>query len=177
MPKLRGLSLKQQRFIDAYLEKGNATQAAIDAGYKCRSRAVAQTIGSQNLLNPMIAARLAQRRAEISAQTGITVESVQNRLLAEAELASQEGKRSAAVAAYGTLLKSIGGMTGDRPHPYSIVGKALDAKKAEDLRAIAEMYYSQKYLAQPIEQPTTRLIDDIGCPTIEGPPGGAGQGR
>lgn len=149
MPKLREPSLKQQKFIDAYLETGNATEAALAAGYKCRSRAVAQSIGCENLLKPMIVARLAQRRAEISAQTGITVEYLQSELLAEAKAASAKGKHSAAVAAYTALLKSIGGMTGDRPHPDSMIGKRLDSKEREFLQEVARRVYSERYLAIP----------------------------
>ncbi len=149
MPKLREPSLKQQKFIDAYLETGNATEAALAAGYKCRSRAVAQSIGAENLLKPMIAARLAQRRAEISAQTGITVEYLQSELLAEAKAASAKGKHSAAVAAYTALLKSIGGMTGDRPHPEALASKRLSAAEREFLQAVAERVAHERYLAQP----------------------------
>ena len=33
----RKISVKQQKFIDVYIELGNATEAAKRAGYKCRS--------------------------------------------------------------------------------------------------------------------------------------------
>ena len=151
MPRLREPSLKQQKFIDAYLETGNATEAALAAGYKCRSRAVAQSIGSENLLKPMIAEALAKHRAEISKRTDITVEQLQRELLDTAEEARAQGKYSAAVAAYSGLLKSVGGFVADRLPPENLAGKALDAKKAEQLRAIADRYYSELYLARPVE--------------------------
>ena len=156
MPKLREPSLKQQRFIDAYLETGNATEAAIAAGYKCRSRAVAQSIGSENLTKPMIAGTLAKHRVEIRRKTEITVEQLQRELLDVACKAQAQGKYSAAVAAYSALLKSVGGFVQDRIPPENLAGKALDAKNAEDLRAIADMYYAQRYLARP----TSSLPDD-----------------
>ena len=166
MPRLRAPSLKQQKFIDAYLETGNATEAALAAGYKCRSRAVAQSIGSENLTKPMIAEALAKHRAEISKRTDITVEQLQRELLDTAEEARAQGKYSAAVAAYSGLLKSVGGFVADRLPPENLAGKALDAKQAEDLRAIAELYYSQKYLAQPIEQPVTRPAEALEGPAM-----------
>lgn len=40
---------KQQKFIDAYLELGNATEAAKRAGYKCRNDGAYNTLGAQNV--------------------------------------------------------------------------------------------------------------------------------
>lgn len=46
------LTPKQDAFVKAYLlNNGNATQAAIDAGY---SKKTAQQVGSENLLKPVI---------------------------------------------------------------------------------------------------------------------------
>ena len=45
------LSIKQRRFIDHYLESGNATEAAKRAGYSEKTAAV---IGSENLRKPNI---------------------------------------------------------------------------------------------------------------------------
>ena len=61
------LTQKQQRFVDEYIISGNATQAAIKAGYSKRS---AQQTGAENLLKPVIKAELDRRNAEIkSAKT------------------------------------------------------------------------------------------------------------
>lgn len=53
------LTLKQQKFIDFYIEKGNATEAAELAGY---SKKTAKQIGSENLtkLDDYIKVRLKQ---------------------------------------------------------------------------------------------------------------------
>lgn len=53
------LTLKQQKFIDFYIEKGNATEAAELAGY---SKKTAKQIGSENLtkLDSYIKVRLKQ---------------------------------------------------------------------------------------------------------------------
>jgi phage terminase small subunit len=46
MNKLRP---KQKKFVDAYLETGNGTEAVVRAGYNVKDRNVARVVGSQNL--------------------------------------------------------------------------------------------------------------------------------
>lgn len=46
-----GLTVKQQKFVDAFVELGNATQAAISAGYK---RKTAKQVGAENLSKPYL---------------------------------------------------------------------------------------------------------------------------
>ena len=50
------ISVKQQKFIDAYFELGNATEAAKRAGYKCRSAHAYESLGAENVrkLEPFI---------------------------------------------------------------------------------------------------------------------------
>lgn len=43
------ISIKQQKFIDAYIELGNATEAAKRAGYKCKSYSAYASVGAENL--------------------------------------------------------------------------------------------------------------------------------
>lgn len=56
MPKLNGLSLKQQKFIDAYLgaANGNGTKAAQLAGYRGSPQTL-KAVASENLTKPDIA--------------------------------------------------------------------------------------------------------------------------
>lgn len=56
------LTLKQQRFVDFY--EGNATEAAIKAGYSPKT---AFTIGCENLKKPYIATELQNRITKIDA--------------------------------------------------------------------------------------------------------------
>lgn len=56
MAKVKGLTAKQQRFIDAYT--GNATAAAIAAGYSAKT---APFIGAENLKKPKILAAIKSR--------------------------------------------------------------------------------------------------------------------
>jgi phage terminase small subunit len=55
------LTVKQQRFADYYIELGNASAAALKAGYSKKS---ARTIAAENLEKPPIKEYIAQRMAE-----------------------------------------------------------------------------------------------------------------
>lgn len=49
------LTLKQQRFVDAYIQSGgDCAQAVIAAGYKTKSRQSMHTIACENLKKPLI---------------------------------------------------------------------------------------------------------------------------
>nr|WP_281672064.1 terminase small subunit [Pseudoramibacter alactolyticus] len=56
------LTLKQQRFADEYIISGNATQAALTAGYAERS---AYRTGADNLRKPQVKAYIDERLAEL----------------------------------------------------------------------------------------------------------------
>ena len=56
------LTQRQRRFIDEYIISGNATQAAIKAGYSKKTAAVTAT---ENLRKPNIKAAIDKRNAEI----------------------------------------------------------------------------------------------------------------
>lgn len=74
---LRPLSLKQQKFIEAYLGEclGNATQAAKKAGYKGDDRAMAY-VGCINLRKSSIIAAIKAKQAETHQKQALTIESV-----------------------------------------------------------------------------------------------------
>lgn len=61
------LTIKMQRFVDLYLTSGNATKAAIEAGY---SKKTAYSIGSENLKKPEIIEYMKRRRLEIEELLG-----------------------------------------------------------------------------------------------------------
>lgn len=67
------MTLKQKRFADEYIISGNATEAAIKAGYAKRS---AQQVGSENLLKPVIKSYIDDRLAELESKTIATQEEV-----------------------------------------------------------------------------------------------------
>ena len=59
------LTSKQQKFVNEYIISGNATQAAIKAGY---SKRTARKIGQENLTKPDIKAALNDKMFEIESQ-------------------------------------------------------------------------------------------------------------
>ena len=56
------LTLKQRKFVDEFITSGNATEAAIKAGYAKKS---AQQMGAENLSKPVIKTEIDKRLAEI----------------------------------------------------------------------------------------------------------------
>lgn len=62
MKKKDKLTLKQKRFADEYIISGNATEAAINAGY---SQKTARSVGAENLTKPYIKSYIDDRMAEL----------------------------------------------------------------------------------------------------------------
>lgn len=59
------LTEKQKRFADEYIISGNATQAAIKAGYSKKTAAV---IGTENLIKPNIKSYIEERLEELKSE-------------------------------------------------------------------------------------------------------------
>lgn len=59
------LTVKQKKFVDFYVETGNATESAIRAGYSKRTAAV---IGQENLRKPYIRKAIAARLKELESE-------------------------------------------------------------------------------------------------------------
>ena len=60
--KMGKLTIKQQKFADEYIISGNATDAAIKAGY---SKKTATVIGAENLIKPNIKQYIDERMAQL----------------------------------------------------------------------------------------------------------------
>jgi phage terminase small subunit len=71
------LTPKQKSFIDNYILTGNATQAAISAGYPSKS---ARAIGAENLTKPYIHAYYEKRLEALDLQTMMQQKEVLQRL-------------------------------------------------------------------------------------------------
>ena len=69
----KNLTLKQQRFVDEYIISGNATQAAIKAGY---SKKTANRIATENLSKPVIKTAIDKRNAEIQSEKTMDMQEV-----------------------------------------------------------------------------------------------------
>jgi len=67
------MTLKQQRFTDEYIITGNATQAAIKAGY---SKKTAKVIANENLTKPYIKKYIDERLAKLESEKIATQEEV-----------------------------------------------------------------------------------------------------
>jgi len=72
MPKKKKFTPRQEKFIEEYVMKGNAAEAARNAGYSVKT---ADRIGHALLRNIEIAEEIARRRAEIR-KTSITPERI-----------------------------------------------------------------------------------------------------
>lgn len=59
------LTLKQQRFADEYILCGNATEAAVKAGYSGKTAGV---VGAENLKKPNIKSYIDERLAELKSE-------------------------------------------------------------------------------------------------------------
>ena len=109
------LTQKQQRFVDEYIISGNATQAAIKAGYSKRS---AQQTGAENLLKPVIKSELDRRNAEIkSAKTADMQEAMEY-------LASvMRGEQTESVATAKGIYDNVPVSAKDRIKAAELIGK------------------------------------------------------
>lgn len=61
----RKLTLKQQKFVDYYIETGNATESAIKAGY---SRNTASETGYENLTKPHLSIVIEERMNQMASE-------------------------------------------------------------------------------------------------------------
>ncbi|MGX9134036.1 terminase small subunit [Rummeliibacillus sp. JY-2-4R] len=75
----RKLTPKQQAFADYYIELGNATEAAIKAGY---SKKTAKEIGSENLTKPNIKTYIDSRMEELQSERVASAQEVLETLTA-----------------------------------------------------------------------------------------------
>ena len=87
--RVDGLLPKQAKFVKEYLISGNATQAALAAGYSAKT---AYKIGAENLRKPQIASLLEQKQSEIAAR--------QDERLAAMELTKERVQREIARIAF-----------------------------------------------------------------------------
>ncbi|MEW6237576.1 MAG: terminase small subunit [Candidatus Omnitrophota bacterium] len=99
---------KQERFIQEYQVSGNATQAAIAAGYSEKS---GKSIGTELLSNPTIRAELDRLQAERNAKHELTLERILIGLLKEAELPKSEGGTPSVRVAAWRAIADIGGFS------------------------------------------------------------------
>lgn len=139
------LTVKQQAFVDYYVETGNATEAAIRAGYSKKS---ARAVGSENLSKPYIKEYIDIRLQEIESARIAKAEEVLKYLTS---VMRGEVKEQAVVVVN----------LGDYCSDAKIVDKQVDIK---DRNKAAEML-AKRYgiLTETIQfKDVPKIVDDIG---------------
>ena len=116
---MKKLTQKQQRFVDEYIISGNATQAAIKAGY---SKKTARFVGAENLTKPNIKDELEKRNAEIKSQKTMDMQEVMERLAAIARGETIEQQ----VTNKGTVVE-VEPKTSDQIRAMELIGKRYGA--------------------------------------------------
>ncbi|MCO7469502.1 terminase small subunit [Stenotrophomonas maltophilia] len=94
--KAVGLTPKQQRFVQEYLQDHNGTQAAIRTGYSAKT---AKQQGSRLLAEPRIQAAVRAGQKKVAKKAEVTVDSLMAELEQARKLALKEKQASAAVTA------------------------------------------------------------------------------
>ena len=109
------LTQKQQRFVDEYIISGNATQAAIKAGYSTNT---AKQMGTENLAKPIIKAELDRRNAEIKSAKTADMQEVMEYLASV-----MRGEQTESVATAKGIYDNVPVSAKDRIKAAELIGK------------------------------------------------------
>lgn len=109
------LTQKQQRFVDEYIISGNATQAAIKAGY---SKKTANRIATENLSKPVIKAAIDKRNAEIASEKTADMAEVMEYLTSV-----MRGEQTESVATAKRIYNDVPVGAKDRIKAAELIGK------------------------------------------------------
>ena len=113
------LTIKQERFIDAYIETGNGAEAARQAGY---SEHTARAMACENLTKPYMIKAITKRRSELMQDSEEKIALYLSRLEQESE--SQDNSGSERIRSLELLIKANGGFT-DRHEVVNFDGAFL----------------------------------------------------
>ncbi len=131
--KPKQLTLKQSRFVIAYLRSGNGVEAAREAGYRGNDKTLS-VIASENLGKPSIAAELKKHGEKKDRPKIATMEEVLEVLTAELRTTNEEARHTRIKA--GQLL---GKRYGAYVSPLEEQRKQLELKQMEHSEAIAKL--------------------------------------
>lgn len=109
------LTQKQQRFVDEYIISGNATQAAIKAGY---SKKTAKQSGAENLAKPYLKAAIEKRNAEIQSEKTADMTEVMEYLTSV-----MRGEQTESVATAKGVCEDVEVSAKDRIKAAELIGK------------------------------------------------------
>lgn len=118
MAKVKGLSNKQQKFVEEYLKDLCGTQAAVRAGYAAKTAGV---IAAENMQKPKIVAAIQELRAVQAQKAGETVE----KHLATMEDLRNEARRLGQMAAAVKAEECRGKVLGFYTEKHEIAGHKL----------------------------------------------------
>ena len=150
-PNNKKLTLKEQRFITAYIQTGNGAEAVRRAGYQIGSKGgsktniqsleVASSIATEKLRNPAIKQAIANQLVK----ENITKEQVLSRLHSLSTDSSKDSDKIKATELLGKYLHLFTDTTEDKPTsitlnlgiqanitPDSVKGEVIDDKDIED---------------------------------------------
>lgn len=131
---MQNLNQRQLLFVDEYIKLGNATAAAIAAGY---SEKTARSIGQENLTKPDILKMIQERQQAAQKRTAITVDQVITRV---ARLADTAKKDSDKLKALDMLARHLGAYM----HPTEIIDKMGEEAALKLVEQLRERYKSMK---------------------------------
>lgn len=114
------LTEKQQRFADEYIITGNATQAAIKAGY---SKRTAKSVGSENLTKPDIKSYIDERLEQIKSDKIANQEEVLEYLTSVMRGEEKDQTVVFQGAEYGSSIEEIDVGAKDRIKAAELLGK------------------------------------------------------
>ncbi|MEO1330833.1 MAG: terminase small subunit [Pseudomonadota bacterium] len=107
-PHLADLNERERRFVFAYIELGNASKAAIKAGY---SEKTSRQIGARKLSEVNISDAIRIEAQKAAERVQITPEMVLAGLHEEATLKGEDSTQAGRVSAWSTLSKCLGMQT------------------------------------------------------------------
>ncbi|MAH48198.1 hypothetical protein CMI37_20410 [Candidatus Pacearchaeota archaeon] len=149
------LTLKQQRFVDAYLgdAHGNATLAAREAGYQGNDVTL-QATGSDLVYHPLVSSEIERQKAALRRKTGVTREWLTERTQQLINDAAADGAHGPVTKGLELLAKLHGLLETKGKLDISVAHRveALDGLDVEELRVIVAAYReSQKMLPAPAQ--------------------------
>lgn len=112
------LTVKQQKFADEYIISGNATDAAIKAGY---SKKTARSVGAENLTKPYISEYINKRLEELKEERLMSIEEA---LIISASIARGE-KQESYTKVYDHLREEV-----DREVTYTVTPRIEERQKS-----------------------------------------------
>ena len=119
MPTAASLTQKQQRFVAEYLVDGNATQAAVRAGYGVAGARIA---GYRALRNVAISGAIEGRQRADATRLSVTRERALAGLLEAVAVAREKREPAAMIAGWKTIASMLGLMAPARVQVEARVG-------------------------------------------------------